>query len=317
MDLIAGLGIFLTACGIMSSGLQKSSKAKLTSLLAATGKSKLALFGVGAAATAVIQSSGATSVIVIGFVGSGIMTLTQAAAVMFGANVGTTVTGLFVATGLIGGNGITASAVLATLTGIGAGITAFAKSDKTRTLGNILTGFGMMFVGLSIMSGAFACFSELDGLKNFLSTFKNPLLLVIVGAVLTAVVQSSSVMTTLAITMIVSGLITLEQGIYITVGADIGTCTTALIASAATDKNAKRAAFIHMYFNIIGAATALVLGMILHLCGSDYTGALEKLIPHTPELRLAVFHVFYNLLTALAVLPFTDKLVKAATKTVR
>ena len=160
LSLIAGVGIFLIACTMMSSNLESLGSKKLKALFAKTSKSKLVGVGVGAATTAVIQSSSATSVMVIGFVNAGIMTLAQAATVIFGANIGTTITGQLVALGMFGDSAISTSVIFATFAGIGAFVLTFAKKDRVQKIGGIMAGFGMLFVGLSAMSGAMAFFSE-------------------------------------------------------------------------------------------------------------------------------------------------------------
>ncbi len=314
LTLIAGVGVFLIACSTMSSNLEALGSKKLKVLFSKASKSKLVGVGVGAATTAVIQSSSATSVMVIGFVNAGIMTLAQAATVIFGANIGTTVTGQLVAIGLFGDNSI--SVIFATFAGIGAFILAFAKKDKLRKSGGIAAGFGMLFVGLSMMSNAMGKFAELDSIKNFLAMFGNPILLVLIGAVLTAVVQSSSVMTSMAITMVVTGLISLDQGIYITMGSNIGTCVTALIAGLTSTKNAKRTALIHLIFNVSGVIVFMLIGLFMRLGGIDYGYLFEKMFPHTPQMQLSMFHTIFNLATVVIVLPLTGLLVKLVTKIV-
>ena len=268
-SLIAGVGVFLIACSMLSSNLEALGSKKLKSMFSKASKSKLLGVGVGTVTTAVIQSSSATSVMVIGFVNAGIMTLAQAATVIFGANIGTTITGQIVALGLLGSNSISASAIFSALAGVGAFVLVFAKKDSTAKIGGITAGFGMLFVGLSMMSGAMGFFSELDSVRNFLALFENPFLLVLIGALLTAVVQSSSVMTTMSITMVVTGLITLNQGVYITMGSNIGTCVTALIAGLTSTENAKRTALIHLIFNVSGVFVFLLIGMFLRLGGID------------------------------------------------
>ena len=264
LSLIAGIGIFLIACTMMSSNLESLGSRKLKALFAKTSKSKLLGVGVGAAATAAIQSSSATTVMVIGFVNAGIMSLMQAATVIFGANIGTTITGQLVALGMFGSGAISTSVIFGALAGAGAFVLAFAKRDRAQKIGGILAGFGMLFVGLSMMSGAMSKFSELDSVRNFLAMFENPFLLVLIGALLTALVQSSSAMTSMAITMTVTGLITLNQGIYITMGSNIGTCVTALIAGLTSTKNAKRTALIHLIFNVAGVAIFMLIGLFLN-----------------------------------------------------
>lgn len=314
LTLAAGVGVFLVACGMMSSNLESLGSKRLKSLFAKTTGKKIVGVGVGAASTAAIQSSSATTVMVIGFVNAGIMTLTQAATVIFGANIGTTITGQLVALGMFGNGAISSSVVFAALAGIGAFMLAFAKKDKVRKVGGILAGFGMIFVGLSLMSGAMESFSAQDSVRRFLATFKNPLLLVLIGALLTAVVQSSSVMTSMAITMTVTGLISLNQGVYITMGSNIGTCVTALIAGIASGRNAKRAALIHFIFNVSGVIVFLLAGLFMRLGGTDYGHILQRIFPNVPQTQLAMFHTVFNVATVIIVLPLTNLLVRLVTK---
>ncbi len=316
LSLIAGIGIFLIACNMMSSNLEALGSGKLKALFSKASNSKLVGVGVGAAATAAIQSSSATSVMVIGFVNAGIMTLTQAATVIFGANIGTTITGQLVALGMFGENTVSTSVIFATFAGIGAFMIAFAKKDKVQKAGGILAGFGMLFVGLSMMSGAMGYFSELDEVKNFLAIFKNPFLLVLIGAILTAVVQSSSVMTSMTITMVVTGLITLNQGIYITMGSNIGTCVTALIAGLTSTVNAKRTALIHLIFNVSGVVVFMLVGLFIGLGGIDFGFLISAMFPNAPQIQLAMFHTIFNVVTVIIVLPLTNLLVKLVTKIV-
>lgn len=314
LSLVAGVGIFLIACTMMSSNLEALGSRKLKSIFAKASKSKLLGVGVGAATTAVVQSSSATSVMVIGFVNAGIMTLAQAATVIFGANIGTTITAQLVALGMFGSNSISTSVIFATFAGIGAFILAFAKKDRLQKLGGIMAGFGMLFVGLSMMSGAMSDFSELESVRNFLAQFKNPILLVLIGAILTAVIQSSSVMTSMAITMVVTGLISLNQGVYITMGANIGTCVTALIAGITSTKNAKRTALIHLIFNISGVIVFLLIGLFMNIGGIDYGYLFNKMFPNATQIQLSMFHTIFNILTVIIILPFTNLLVKLVTK---
>lgn len=314
LTLAAGIGIFLIACTMMSTGLEALGSGKLKALFAKTSDKKLVGVGVGAAATAAIQSSSATTVMTIGFVNAGIMTLAQAAAVIFGANVGTTITGQLVALGMFGGNTVSVTVIFAALTGIGAFILAFAKKDRLQKIGGITAGFGMLFVGLSMMSGSMEAFSTLDSVRNFLASFRNPLLLVLVGMLLTAAVQSSSVMTGMTITMVVTELITLNQGIYITMGANVGTCVTALIAGMTGTKNAKRTALIHVIFNVGGVLVFMLLGLFLHFGNINYGWLFAKMFPHAPQIQLAMFHTIFNVVTVLLILPLTNPLVKLVTK---
>ena len=314
LTLIAGLGVFLVACSMMSSNLESLGSKRLKALFSKTSNSKLLGVGIGTVATAAIQSSGATSVMVIGFVNAGIMTLTQAATIMFGANIGTTVTGQLVALGMFGADTISTSVIFAAFAGIGAFITLFGKTDTLKKVGRILAGFGMIFVGMSLMSGSMASFSELDSVRNFLAQFSNPFLLVIVGLVLTAIVQSSSVLTSMAIAMTVSGLINVNQGIYITLGANIGACVTTVIAGFTSGRNAKRAALIRVIFNVAGVAIFMLIGLFLRLGKLDFGYLMEAMFPGAPQTQLAMFHTFFNVITVAMVLPLTGLLVKLVTK---
>lgn len=313
LTLFTGVGIFLIACSMMSANLEAVGGKRLKALFAKTSKSKLVGVGVGTATTAVIQSSSATTVMVIGFVNAGIMTLTQAATVIFGANIGTTITGQLVALGMFGENSISTSVIFAAFAGVGAFILAFAKKDGAQKVGGIMAGFGMLFAGLSMMSGAMGYFSELDSVKSFLAMFREPFLLVLIGAVLTALVQSSSVMTSMTITMVVSGLITLNQGIYLTMGANIGTCVTALIAGMTGTKNAKRTSLIHLIFNVSGVVAFLIIGGFLRLGGIDFGWLFSKMFPHAPQIQLSMFHTIFNVITVAIVLPLTKALVRLVT----
>lgn len=314
LTLVAGVGVFLIACTMMSSNLESLGSRRLKSLFAKASKSKLVGVGVGTVTTAVIQSSSATTVMVIGFVNAGVMTLAQAATVIFGANIGTTITGQIVALGLFSGDSVSTSVIFSAFAGVGAFVLAFSKRDKLQKIGGIMAGFGMIFVGLSLMSGSMESFSELQEVKNFLAVFKNPFLLVLIGAVLTAVMQSSSVMTSMAITMVVTGLISLNQGVYITMGSNIGTCVTAIIAGISANRNAKRTALIHLIFNISGVVIFMIIGLIMELFGTNYGALFGKMFPNAPQTQLAMFHTVFNLATVICVLPLTNLLVRLVTK---
>ncbi len=311
LSLLAGIGIFLIACSMMSSNLEAVSSSRLKSMFAKVSKSKWLGVGIGAVATAAIQSSGATTVMVIGFVNAGIMSLVQAATIIFGANIGTTITGQIVALGMFGGNTISTTVIFSAMAGVGAFIMTFAKKDIWQKVGGILAGFGMLFVGLSMMSGSMESFAELDAVKTFLASIKNPLLLVLIGALLTAIVQSSSVMTSVAITMLFVGLISLDQGIYLTMGSNIGSCVVAVIAGMTSGTNAKRTALIHLLFNTGGVIIFLVIGLLLGLVPGnlDFGSIFGQLFPNAPQTQLAMFHTFFNIVAVLIFLPFTAKLV--------
>lgn len=319
LTLFAGIGVFLTACGMMSSNLESLGSNKLRDLFAAASRSKLLGVSMGALGTAAIQSSGATTVIVIGFVNAGIMSLAQAATVIYGANIGTTITGQIVAWGISGEGGLSSTVIFSGLAGIGAFIVSFASKEKTKTLGGILCGFGMLFVGLSMMSGAMESFAELDAIRNFLASINNVLLLVLIGAILTAIIQSSSVMTSVAITMVVAGLITLDQGIYLTMGSNIGSCVVSIIAGMTGSTNAKRASYIHLIFNVAGVVIFLLLGQAIKLFthGTVTFGSIfDSFFPGMPQVELAMFHTVFNVVAVLLILPLTNLLVSLVTRMV-
>ncbi len=318
LTLVAGIGIFLIACNMMSHNLESVSSSKLRALFSKTSNSKLVGVGIGTVATAAIQSSGATSVMVIGFVNAGIMTLTQAASVIFGANIGTTITGQITALGMFE-SAVSTGTVFATFAGIGAFINAFAKKDTAKKVGGIIAGFGMLFVGLSMMSGSMESFAELEIVKQFLAKISNPILLVLIGAVITAIIQSSSVMTSVAITMVFTGLISLDQGIYLTMGSNIGSCVVAIIAGITSSTNAKRTALIHLTFNVFGVIVFMLVGMSLRL-GSNgaitFGSLFERMFPGAPQTQLAMFHTIFNVVTVIIVLPMTKLFVKFVTKVI-
>ncbi len=317
LTLLAGIGIFLIACQMMSSNLESASSAKLKSLFAKASKSKLLGVGIGTVGTAAIQSSGATTVMTIGFVNAGIISLAQAATIIYGANIGTTVTAQIVALGMFGGNSLSTTVIFSAFAGVGAFLALFSKKSSNKTLGGILAGFGMLFVGLSLMSGSMEDFAALDGVKAFLSGISNPILLVIIGAVLTAIIQSSSVMTSIALAMCVTGLISLDQGIFITMGSNIGSCVVAIIAGVTSGVNAKRTALIHLLFNCSGVIVFMIAGFIIGLLsgGSVSFGTLfDHMFPGVPQTQLSMFHTFFNVITVAIMLPLTNGLVGMVTR---
>lgn len=310
---MAGIGVFLVACSMMSKNLEAAGSNKLKGLFEKASKSRLLGVGIGAIGTAAIQSSGATTVMVIGFVNAGIMSLAQAATVIYGANIGTTITGQIVALGMFGGSSsISTTVIFSAMAGVGAFLSLFSKKSSHKVLGGILSGFGMLFVGLSMMSKSMESFAQLEDVKLFLASINNVVLLVLIGAALTAIVQSSSVMTSVAITMVVAGLISLNQGIYLTMGSNIGSCVVALIAGLSSSRNAKRTSVIHLLFNVSGVILFLLISAVLFLSTSgtvSFGTVFESLFPDMPQTQLAMFHTVFNLLTVVIMLPLTDGLV--------
>ena len=314
LTLLAGIGVFLIACQMMSSNLEAASSEKLKKLFSRASDSKLLGVGIGALGTAAIQSSGATTVMTIGFVNAGIISLAQAATIIYGANIGTTVTAQIVALGMFGGNSVSTSVIFSAFAGLGAFLSIFAKKSSSKTLGGILAGFGLLFVGLELMSGSMETFAALEGVKTFLAGISNPLLLVLIGALFTAIIQSSSVMTSIALAMVVTGLIGIDQGIYLTMGSNIGSCVVAVIAGVTSGTNAKRTALIHLLFNCSGVVLFMLAAMALGWMDISYGSLFEKLFPSAPQVQLAMFHTFFNVVTVALMLPLTNVLVNIVKK---
>ena len=316
LTLMAGIGAFLIACTMLSSNLESVCSVRLRNLFAKASDKKLVGVGVGTVATAAIQSSGATTVLVIGFVNAGIMSLTLAAAVIYGANIGTTVTAQIVALGMLGGGSLSLTVLFSALTGVGAFAAAYAKKDRSRKIGGIIAGFGLLFVGLNMMSEAMSGFAEMEEVKEFLSGIHNLILLVIIGAILTAIVQSSSVVTSIVITMLFTSLIDLQQGIYLTMGSNIGSCVVAIMAGFSSGTNAKRTAMIHLLFNVIGVIIFVTAGFVMDIASSGtvtYASLFSAAFP-VPETQLAMFHTIFNVVTVIIMLPLTDRLIRLVTK---
>lgn len=314
LTLLAGIGVFLIACQMMSSNLEAASSEKLKILFSKASNNKLMGVGIGALGTAAIQSSGATTVMTIGFVNAGIISLAQAATIIYGANIGTTVTAQIVALGMFGGNSVSTSVIFSAFAGLGAFLSIFAKKSGPKTLGGILAGFGLLFVGLELMSGSMESFAALDGVKTFLAGIGNPILLVLLGAVFTAIIQSSSVMTSIALAMVVTGLIGIDQGIFLTMGSNIGSCVVAVIAGVTSGTNAKRTALIHLLFNCTGVVLFMLAAMVLGWFDVSYGSLFERLFPSAPQVQLAMFHTFFNTTTVVIMLPLTAMLVGLVTR---
>lgn len=311
--LISGIGVFLIACQILSSNLESASSNKLKVMFSKASHSRWLGVGIGTVGTAVIQSSGATTVMIIGFVNAGIISLSQAATMIYGANIGTTITAQIVALGMFGQETLSTSVIFSALAGVGAFVTLFSKKDIWKKIGGILTGFGMLFIGLDMMSDSMSDFAALEEVRLFLATIRNPLLLVLIGAVLTAIIQSSSVMTSIAIAMVVTKLIWIDQGIFLTMGSNIGSCVVAIIAGITSGKNAKRTALIHLIFNVSGVVFFLLVGLAISLITSNtitYGSVLQRLFPSAPQTQLAMFHTFFNVTTVILIMPLTNQLVK-------
>ena len=303
--LLAGVGVFIAGMNMLSQELKKSAGGGLKKLLGKITGNRFAGVGVGAGVTAIIQSSSATSVMVIGFVNAGVMTLAQATSVILGANIGTTITGVIVSL-----KSLPIGEVAAALAFVGVMMTFF-KKDLVKQIGGILCGFGLIFVGLDIMSSALSGQEIKDFFVEMFKHIDFPLLLILLGAVFTAVIQSSSAATGIFITMVGTGALGLESALFLVLGANIGTCATALIACLGAGTNAKRTAFIHVSVKTFGA----ILFMALIWPFQDKVVWLLEKIP-SPEMQLAWFHVAFNVLTTFVMLPFIKQIVWLAEKVV-
>ncbi len=311
--------MFLVGCNMTSDNFERISAKKLKLLFKKTSKSKLAGVGIGTLSTAIIQSSGATSVAVIGLVNASIITLEQATTIIFGANIGTTITGQITALGLLG-DSLPTDIIFSSFAGIGVFITMLAKKETPKRIGSILTGFGILFVGLNLMNNSMTSLKNLDTVKTFLSTINSPIALVIIGTLITGIIQSSSVITSIAITMVHASLLTLDQGIYLTMGSNIGSCVVAMIASMQSSINAKRTARIHLDFNVIGVIIFLIIGYIIFIVSKgkiSYGSIFEMMFPTTPQVQLAMFHTIFNVVSVIIMLPFTKTFVKWVCATVK
>ena len=302
--LLAGCGVFIAGMNMLSAGLEHGAGGGMKRLLGKISNNRFAGVGIGAGVTAIIQSSSATSVMVIGFVNAGIMTLTQATSIIMGANIGTTITGILVSLKSLG-----ISLFASTLAFVGVMMT-FMKKDKFKTIGGILCGFGLIFVGLDVMGSAFDSDNVVKFFSNIFAAIDFPLLLILCGVIFTAVIQSSSAATGVFITMAGTGALTIDNALFLVLGSNIGTCVTAVIACIGTTVNAKRTAIIHLLFNVIGM---VLFTIAIWIFKKPIVGLLEDLLAGNPQMQLAWFHVIFNVTTTLVLLPFIKQLVKMGT----
>ena len=309
LSLLGGIGVFLYGMKLMGDSLEMVAGNEIKRMFAKISDNKIIGVGIGAVTTAVVQSSAAVTVMAIGFVNSGLMSLIQAAAIVFGANIGTTSTALIVALGVGGLADVKLTVIFAALAGVGAMTIMFSKKDKIKKIGGIITGLGMIFVGLSVMTDSMSIFSESPKIVEFLAKISNPALLLLFGIAFTALIQSSSAVSGIVVTMSVAGLLSFDQGLYIILGSNIGTCITSLIASIGTSTNAKRTAVIHLMFNVIGV---LIFGLV------SISGVFSKMFMpiNNPAMRIALLHTFFNVVTTIILLPFMNLLVKLVSKMV-
>ena len=320
LTLFCGLALFLYGMDVMGNALKKSAGNQLKIILGKMTSSPLKGFLLGLGVTAVIQSSSATTVMVVGFVNSGTMTLLQSVGVIMGANVGTAVTAWITALSSLGEGGSTLEwiewlkpdAWMPVLAVIGICLIMFAKRSKKREIGNILLGFAVLMVGMDLMSGSVSGLKGDPAFQSILTMFENPILGVMAGLILTVIVQSSSASVGILQSLTVTGAITYGAAIPIVMGQNIGTCVTALISSISANKNGKRAAMVHLYFNIIGVVIWLSVFYIVN--------ALFSLIPTDAAINawgVAGVHTVFKILSVIAIAPFYKQLEKLAIVTVK
>lgn len=316
LTLIGGLALFLYGMNVMGSGLEKMSGGKLERILENLTSNPIKAVALGAGVTAVIQSSSATTVMVVGFVNSGIMKLSQAIGIIMGANIGTTITSwLLSLTGIESSNFfikmLKPSSFSPILAMIGIIFVMSKKSDVKKNVGEILLGFAVLMYGMQAMSGAVEPLADVPEFTNILTMFRNPILGVLAGALLTAVIQSSSASVGILQALSVTGAFTYGSVMPIIMGQNIGTCVTAMISAVGASKGAKRTAFVHLYFNLIGTIIFLLL---------FYAGNAIFQFPFTNETvgvaGIALIHTIFNLFTTLVLLPFTKGLEKLAYLTI-
>ncbi len=317
LALFGGLALFLFGMNVMGDGLTRAAGGKMERILEKLTSTPIKGVLLGAAVTAVIQSSSATTVMVVGFVNSGIMKLRQAVGIIMGANIGTTVTSWILSLSGIQGDSIwiqmlKPSSFSPILAVIGIAFLMFSKNEKKHDIGMIFLGFTILMYGMDAMSGAVAPLADVPEFANVLLMFSNPVLGMIVGTLFTAIIQSSSASVGILQALCMTGAVTYGTALPIIMGQNIGTCVTALLSSIGAKKNAKRAAFVHLYFNLIGT----ILFMIVFYSINAFVnfGVLQDM---AAPAGIAVIHSIFNILTTIVLLPFGKGLEKLATLTIR
>ena len=315
LGLLGGLALFLYGMQMMSSGLEAAAGSRMKMILERLTANRFLGVLVGAAITAVIQSSSATTVMVVGFVNAGMMTLNQAVWIIMGANIGTTVTGLLIA--------LDVGELAPLFAFVGVALVVFVKKPQLQHIGQILAGLGVLFIGMDMMSSAMSPLRESEAFINLMSTFSNPLLGILAGAGFTAVIQSSSASVGILQALANSGVISLPSAVFVLFGQNIGTCITAVLASIGTSRSAKRATIIHLLFNVIGTVIFTLLFLIFPIAyvidGSlTLPGSLGQtiagLMPASHAGQIALVHTSFNIITTIVLLPLGNYLAKAAVK---
>lgn len=300
LGLLGGLALFLYGMQMMSQGLEAAAGNRMKQILEKLTANRFLGVAVGAGITAIIQSSSATTVMVVGFVNSGMMTLQQAVWIIMGANIGTTITGQLIA--------LDVGAVAPMFAFVGVVMNLFLKKQRYTYFGQILAGFGVLFIGMGMMSGSMEPLQHSEVFIDLMTTFSHPALGILTGAVFTAVIQSSSASVGILQALAVSGLIGLDGAVYVLFGQNIGTCITAVLASIGTNRNAKRTTLIHFMFNVIGTVVFTILCMVTPL-----VPFMESLTSN-PAAQIANVHTLFNIVTTLLLLPAGNGLAMLAKK---
>lgn len=301
LGLLGGLALFLYGMQMMSAGLEDAAGNRMKQILERLTANRFLGVAVGAGITAVIQSSSATTVMVVGFVNSGMMTLKQAVWIIMGANIGTTITGQLIA--------LDVGALAPLFAFVGVVFIVFVRKVIFHHYGQIIAGLGILFIGMEMMSSAMMPLRDSAAFVDLVSNFSNPFIGILAGAVFTALIQSSSASVGILQALAVSGVIGLPTAVYVLFGQNIGTCITAVLASIGTSRNAKRTTVIHLMFNIIGTALFTAVCMATPL-----TAFMVSLTPDNPAAQIANMHTLFNIVTTLLLLPFGTYLAELATK---
>lgn len=301
INLLGGLSLFLYGMQMMSNNLESVAGNRMKDILEKLTSNRFLGVLVGAGITAVIQSSSATTVMVVGFVNSGLMTLKQAVWIIMGANIGTTITGQLIALDI----GVIAPLIAF----VGVILVVFLKNKKVQHVGGIIAGLGILFIGMEMMSSAMMPLRESQTFIDLMTKFSNPFLGILAGAIFTAIIQSSSASVGILQALAMSGLIGLDGAVFVLFGQNIGTCITAVLASIGTNRNAKRTTIIHLMFNMIGTIVFVTICMI-----TPFTDLILKFAPNNAAAQIADVHTIFNITTTLLLLPFGNWLAKAAVK---
>ena len=298
LSFLTGIGLFLYGIDAMGQGLEYAAGSKMKKILGVLTKNRFLAVIMGALVTAIIQSSSATTVMVVGFVNAGLMNLAQAVGVIMGANIGTTVTSVLIAMDL----GMIAPVALV----LGVFAMLFVKKDIVKHIGQTIAGFGMLFVGMELMAYGMAPLGDSEVFTYFMTNFSNPVVGVLIGIVLTAIIQSSSASIGILQALALQGLVPLNFAVYILLGQNIGTCVTALLSAAGSKTNSKRTAVMHLLFNVIGTIIFLLITAF-----TPYTSLLESISDNVPA-QISAAHIIFNVVNTVMLFPFANGIIKMA-----